>query len=543
MPTIELNKNIFEKILKRKITIEQLKDRISYLGTDLESISQNKIIVEVFPNRPDLLSEHGFCRAFSSFLGIRTGLKEYAVHHSNEKVIIDKSVSNIRPYTACAIVKELNFDDEKIREIINIQEKLHSSFGRNRKRCAIGIYPFEKIKTPIYYKALKPEEIAFRPLESNKVMGARQILSQHKAGKEYGYLLNGLERYPVFIDSNNNILSMPPVINSHTTGKVTEKTKEVFIECSGFDFRVLKQCLNILVTTLSDMGGRIYSMELEYGHKKEKTPDLKPLSMKLDIDYINKILGTNFKENEIKKYLERMGYGYNKKALIPAYRTDVLHQIDLAEDIAIAYGYEKFKEDISEVATIAEEDEFERYNQKIAQVLIGLGLLELNTHNLSTKDIQSKSNCRAEIEIKNAKTEYNVLRNRFIPDIIHVLSENRHNEYPQNLFDIGTVFRKGNSETGIVENEMLAVCLCGEDANFTKIKQLTDYLFSMLALKYEINEAKHDCFIEGRTGRITFKGKNIAYIGEVHPQILKNYDLTMPVAALELNLTELFSLI
>ena len=303
MPTIELNKNLLEKILRKKIPIEQLKDRISYLGTDLESIENEKIIVEIFPNRPDMLSEQGFCRAFSSFIGIKTGLREYKIERSNEEVIIDKSVSAIRPYTACAIVKDLTLDDDKIKEIINIQEKLHSSFGRNRKRCAIGIYPLEKIKMPIHYKALKPEEIKFRPLESSEVMSANQILAKHKSGKEYAHLLEGKNKYPVFIDSNNNILSMPPIINSHLTGKVTEKTKDVFIECSGHNLRILQQGLNILTTTLADMNGKIYSMELRYGKKKIITPDLKPREIKLDIKRSPAIL--EFEGNEYNKEIKK----------------------------------------------------------------------------------------------------------------------------------------------------------------------------------------------------------------------------------------------
>lgn len=543
MPNITLNKNVFEKLVGKKIAIDKLKDRISMLGTDLERIDGKEIEVEVFPNRPDMLSEQGFARAFSSFIGAKTGLRKYAINKSKEKVIIESSVKEIRPYTTCAIVKGLHFNDEKIREIIQVQEKLHIGFGRNRKRCAIGIYPFEKIKTPIYYKALKPEEIKFRPLESSKVMNGRQILSQHKAGREYAHLLEGKNKYPIFIDSNNNILSMPPIINSHLTGKITEKTKEVFIECSGFDFRVQQQCLNILVTTLADMGGRIYSMELSYGKKKIITPNLEPTAMKINIGYVNKLLGMDFKEKDIKKYLERMGYAYkNKKALIPAYRVDVLHQIDLVEDIAIAYGYENFEEKLPDFFTVGEEDSFEIFKNKISHILVGTGLLECYTYCLSNKNIQcKKTNCNLNlIEVRDTKTEDNCLRAWAIPCLLKVLMENKHNEYPQNIFDMGTIFKRGNSETGVVENDRLAVLLCNEKADFTKIKQILDYLFSQIDMKYSIEDTEHDSFIEGRVGRIIFNNKKIGYIGEMSPEVLSNFDLTMPVAALELNLTELF---
>ncbi|HLD80214.1 MAG TPA: phenylalanine--tRNA ligase subunit beta, partial [Candidatus Nanoarchaeia archaeon] len=129
MPSITLNKTVFEQLVGKQLPLEELKDRISMLGTDLEDIKDNEIHVEVFPNRPDMLSEQGFARAFSSFLGVKTGLRKYAIKESNQKVIIDPSVKGIRPYTACAIVKGLQFDEETLKQIIQIQEKLHVTYG------------------------------------------------------------------------------------------------------------------------------------------------------------------------------------------------------------------------------------------------------------------------------------------------------------------------------------------------------------------------------------------------------------------------------
>ena len=132
MPTITLNKKVFEKLVGKKLPPEQLKERISFLGTDLEKIDGDNIIVEIFPNRPDMLSEQGFARAFSSFIGKRLGLKKYVAKKSDYKVKIDRSVNGIRPYTACAVVKGIKFDNERIKEVIQIQEKLHVTYGRNR---------------------------------------------------------------------------------------------------------------------------------------------------------------------------------------------------------------------------------------------------------------------------------------------------------------------------------------------------------------------------------------------------------------------------
>lgn len=548
MPTININRQVFENLVGKKLPTEKLKERISMLGTDLEEVNDKEIIVEIFPNRPDMLSVQGFARAFSSFIGVKTGLRQYEVYNSNQKVIVEKSVADVRPYTACAIVKNLNFDDEKIKEVVDIQEKLHITYGRNRKKVAIGIYPFEKIKTPIKFLAKKPEEIVFQPLGFPKELNALEILKQHPAGKSYGHLLEGKEKFPVFLDANNEVLSVPPIINSHKTGKISETTKEIFIECSGFDFEIMKKCLNMIVTALAEMDGKIYSMDLVYGNEKFVTPNLTPEEMKVDISYINKLLCLELKENEFKKLFERMGYSYkNKKVLMPAYRADIIHQADLAEDTAIAYGYENFESLIPNTATIAEEDKFEIFKNKISDLLIGLGLIETSTYNLTNKEFQCiRMNANLElIELANSiSSDYNVLRNWIIPSLMDVLNNNKHHEYPQKIFTIGTIFKKNNNvETNIEENERLAVAITSEKTDYTEIRQILDYLFRSLELKYEIIETEHSSFIEGRVGRAIVNGKRVAYLGEMGPIVLENWGLEMPVTAFELNLSELFKIL
>lgn len=545
MPTVKLNKKVFEELVGKKLPLEQLKDRISMLGTDLEGIEGNEINVEIFPNRPDMLSEQGFARAFSSFIGEKTGLKEYEVELSGEKVIIEKSVSDVRPYTACAIVKGIKFTDERIKEIIQIQEKIHVTFGRNRKKAAIGIYPLEHIKLPITFFAENPNNVKFQPLEFPREITALQILSQHPTGREYGHLLEGKKNFAFFKDANGEILSMPPIINSHKTGKIGESTTEVFIECSGFDLLTLEKCLNMIVAAFLDMGAKAYSMEIVYPDGKIVTPNLKPDEMEIDIDYINKRIGLEFDEKDIKKYLERMGHGYKDgKVLIPAYRADILHMSDLAEDIAIAYGYENFEEEIPKVATIGKESDFEVFKRKVGDIMAGLGLLEVNTYHITSKDNQTKKmNCDISlIELANAlNIEYNVMRAWIIPSIMEVFKNNKHNEYPQDIYNIGVMFKNDESEeTNVKENVRLAVGLCNEVADFTKIRQVLDYLMRQIDAEYEVIEAEHPSFIPGRVARVVVAGKKVAYMGEIAPQVLENFDLQMPVAAFELNLTELY---
>jgi phenylalanyl-tRNA synthetase beta chain len=549
MPTIKYNKKTLMELLGRKISDDVLASRISYLGTDLEQVGEQEITVEIFPNRPDLLSESGMARALLSFMDIKPGFKKYDVKKSGVKLVIDKSVKAIRPYTACGIVKGLKLSDDKIKEIIQIQEKLHGTYGRNRKKASIGIYPFEHIKPPIYYKALHPEEIKFKPLDMNKDLAAPQILAIHPTGREYAHLLDGKEKYPIFIDSKQNIMSLVPIINSNTVGKVTLTTRDVFVECSGFEFEYVHVCLNMIVSALADMGGTIYSVDLSYPDKKYTTPELSGKFMKLDVEYVNKILGLNLKEADVKKMLARMGHDYkNGKVQIPNYRADILHPIDLVEDIMIAYGYDNVSGTMSNFASRSHERPIESFKNKVRDVLVGAGLLEVKNYHLTNNNVQSKlMNYEIEtVELENSvNTDYNILRAWLIPGLFETLKGNKQYDYPQNIFEIGTVFKLDNtSDIGVSESDRLAITLCGSDANFTKIKQILDVICESLGFSYELTDTEHKSFIKGRNARVIINSNNvnskIAYIGEIHPQILANWGLDMPVAALEINLTELF---
>ena len=549
MAIVKINKKQFEKEIGK--LDEKMQDRIAMFGTPVEEITDQELQIEVFPNRPDLLSYHGFKRSFLAFLGKKTKLKKYKINkpEKNYKINIDSSVKNIRPYTACAIVKKLKLNDNKIKELIEIQEKLHITIGRKRKKVAIGIYPLEKIKLPITFKALEPDKIKFIPLESDREMSGLQILQRHSTGKEYAHLLAGKEKFPIFIDDDKNILSMPPIINSQLTGKITEKTRDVFIECSGFDFEILSKCLNILVTSLADMGGEIYQMEIGY-KKKKITPNLTTEKKKISLENTNKLLGLNLNEKELKQLIEKMGCNYDKGTVeIPSWRTDILHEVDLIEDVAIAYGYENFVPEIPEISTIGEEDPNETIKRKLSEILTGLGTLEVSNYHLTIKKNQfekmgvSKKQEKDFIEVEESKTEYSILRENLTHYLLKNFSENIDSEYPQKIFEIGKVFKLNEN---ISETENLAVAFT--PGNFTEIKQAIEYLFKMIEIQIKIVEPKEtqntpSYFIDGRVAEIKINEKNIGLIGEIHPKILKNWKIRMPVALFEINLDGVFEIL
>jgi phenylalanyl-tRNA synthetase beta chain len=541
MASVKFNRKVFEKEIG-KLT-EEMQNKIALFGTTVEDLNEKEIELDVTPDRPDLLSYYGFRRSFLAYLGKKTGLKKYKLNkpEKNYQVKVDSSVKNVRPFTVCAIVKGLKLDDEKIKDLIELQEKLHSTIGRRRKKMALGIYPLEEIKLPITYKAIEPDKIKFHPLESSREMTGLEILQKHPTGKEYAHLLAGKIKFPVFVDAAENILSMPPIINSEKTGRVSKKTRDVFIECSGFDLETLNKCLNIVVTVLGEMKGKIYQMKV----KDKITPVLNSEKMELSLEKTNKLLGVDLKEKDLKSLVEKMGHGYKESVVeIPSWRVDILHPVDLIEDVAIAFGYDNFEPVIPEISTIGEEKSFIVVKRKVSEILIGAGLLEISNYHLTRKEDQFTKMGVPEkkesefVDIEESKTDYDILRKNLAHFALKVFSENNDCEYPQRVFEMGRVFSL--KEGKIIESENL--CVASTPGNFTEVKQILDYLERNLDIKFEIKakDGVESYFVDGRLAEIYLDGERIGVIGEVHPRILKNWRIKMPVSLFEIDLKEIF---
>jgi len=394
------------------------------------------------------------------------------------------------------------------------------------------------------------------PLESSREMTGRQILRGHPAGREYGDLLKGADVFPVFVDANDEVLSMPPIINSEKTGRIDENTKEIFIECSGHNLVYLKKCLNIIVAAVSEIGGKVYGMDVRDSKDGSfVSPDMSADEMEFRIEDIEKTLGIELSEKSVRGYFRRMGIGFeNRKgklvALVPAYRMDILHWIDLAEEVAIAYGYDKFEPEIPDISTIAEENPVDKLKRTIGNVLAGLGLLECSSFHLTTKKNVKKMHYDFNdfVEVEDSKTGRDVLRTDLLTGLLQIVSENSDAAYPQRTFELGRVFRKSeveggglrveDSETGVIEEERLAVALADESVSFTDMKQVLDYLFKMFGIGYSIEDVEDSNYIIGRCGKIIVDGVEIGRIGEVAPRVLKNWKIRVPVVGAELKLSE-----
>jgi len=547
MPTIEASYQDLCELIGRRIEIEELKELVNFAKCEIEEVEGDSLKIEAKDtNRPDLWSSEGIAREIRS-RAFKPSFPEYEVKSSEVVVRVDKKVSKVRPYTVFAVVKNLKVTPAFLSQMIQLQEKIAGSLGRNRKEVAIGVYDFDKIKPPIKFTTVKPDGIKFIPLDFNEALTPREILEKHPKGKEFGHLLAGKKEYPIFIDARNEVLSLPPIINSEYSGKVTEETKNVFIECSGFNLKFLMPALNVMVTAMADRGGEICSVKVVYPDKTIVTPDLKPKKTFVDVSYVRKISGLDLSLDEICKLLEKANYKILKKGkkielLYPAYRNDIMHQRDVVEDVIISYGYNKIRPEPLKMKVEGKVSEIELKTEKVEEMMVSLGFQEILSYTLTSKDnLFRKMNLKEEkvAEIENIISEnWCVFRNWLLPSLMEFFANNQHVEYPQKIFEVGdVVLIDKKQETRTRDVRKLAVAIADSKVSYDDIVAVLDAFMSLVGAKYKLKASKHPSFIEGRTAEILVKGKAIGIIGEIHPSVLENWKLEMPIAAFEIDLS------
>ncbi|MBI4399437.1 phenylalanine--tRNA ligase subunit beta [Candidatus Micrarchaeota archaeon] len=532
MAVVTYNQKELCKFVGKDISLKEIENLITMLGMSLEKIEGNEITLDVTPNRIDMLSVEGLGRAMSSFLNIKTGLRTYEILKSDYQLQTDSSVNSVRPFIVSAVVKNLNITQECFDYLIQLQEKIHETFGRKRRKVSIGIHNLDVVKFPILYKAFKPKELSFIALDSSTSLSLEEILETHPKGKEYAHILKGIPKVPIVIDSKNNVLSFPPIINSKLT-EVTTKTKNLFIEVTGTSENAIQTTLSIILAALADRGGKIYSVKSQLS-----TPDMKGTEMKLNPKNIFKILGIEISANQTKTLLERMGYSVNTgkgtTVQIPAYRADVIHEIDLIEDVAIAFDYNKIEPELPNLTTSGK---LLNSFDNLKNLLIGSGFNQVITMTL-TNPKQNYENMQLPIndcvEIKNPTTEeFSIMRTSIIPSLLSVFAQNKNQKTPQKLFEIGQCFEIHSNK--LYQKTKLTVAILHSQTSVTEIKSIGEIILQELG-DYGIERADYDYFIRGRSGSIKINNKKTGLFGEIHPQVLNNFDLEQPVSCLEIEL-------
>ncbi|NIM45141.1 MAG: phenylalanine--tRNA ligase subunit beta [Nitrososphaeria archaeon] len=549
MPVVTLDAERFSKFIGRSVKIEDIVEHIPWMGVDIEDIGEDSIKIEYNPNRPDLGIITGLAKAYQGLTRQEMGLKSYTTCEGEYRLVVEESVREVRPYVVSAVIKGVPMDEETLKEIILLQEDLHEGLGRQRKRVSIGIHSLDVVRFPVHYYARGGKEVRFIPLDEEREMSLTEILEKTEKGREYAHIFEGFDLYPLIVDNEGHVLSFPPIINSEYT-RLSAEAQNLFFDVTATDLRTAEMVLNVLTTSIVDYGGEVWNVSVEGADYNFECPDFSVRENHVEVKEARRILGLNLSGEEVVECLRACRFdaeildGGRIRVAIPPYRVDIMHPVDIVEEVAIGYGFWRIEPSFPKTFQIGRKHVKMDFLSTTTEILIGAGFQEVMNLTLSSlKEQFTWMELEAEnyVSVKNPKShEYEILRKWLIPDLLEVLRVSKKEQYPQRIFEVGiAVYRKGGE---VREENHLGVALTHWEAGYSDAKSLLDVLHQILDVKTHVEPISHPSFLEGRAGRIRCGGRELGVMGEINPQVLENFQLDHPVVAMEINLDELYDI-
>ena len=575
MPTLKFNHNILEylhEINGVKYDSKDWEKRMPSIGCVVEENDEEGIEIEIFPDRTDLLSHETISRAARAFLNSLNDSPNLEIKQGEITLEVDKSLQNLRPVILGAVVRGVDNGtnyrekDDFIQSLMDHQEKLHLTLGRKRKFASIGVHDLSQLSPP--FKVISVDKkYKFTPLAEEKEMSIEDILKSHPKGKEYAHLMSELKEYPVIIDAEDRVLSFPPIINGdHTT--VNEQTRDFFIDVTGWDERSCEACLLLICLSLAERGGVIESIQIKnWDQELLSVPRGDSKSHKVPDRLIRNILGIELSKTEIADSIKKMGgelietrtvtngpdkiekwadciVGEKEHVIsMPRWRNDIMHPVDIVEDIAIGYGYDNLPEQLSAVHLDAIPLPSSNLKRRISSSLCALGLQETQSLTLSNKRDQFErvrwiEENKSTIISNPITKEHTMLRQYILPSLLNLLAANRHHELPQRVHELGDVVRDS-------ENKTRLSWACAEvGGGFSAAKGIASSLLRDLGanlseVKWEGINQEEGPWIKGRGARVIIDGIEVGQIGEIDPKVSFEFGLKVPIQAGEFDVDAL----
>ena len=586
MPKIEVNENLFFNLLGKKYDFDTLEKKLTFAKAELDekpdmSQPENERVIKIElndTNRPDLWSTGGVTRQlrihegakrsnYSSFLSKKDSVKDCA----DRVITVDPEMKNIRPYMVSFVISGKPIDDPMLKDIIQTQEKLCWNFGRKRRSISMGVYRMADIKWPCHYKAVDPDKTSFVPLQCEQPMTCRQILTEHPKGKDFGWIIKDLPKFPLLTDDTDEVLSMAPVINSATLGAVQVGDKDLMVELTGDNMENLMLSANIVACDFFDAGYEILPVKVVHPYetalgKEVVAPFYFQPSTKTTLAAINKKLGCDLTKDEVSDALARMDNDVSAKDFDasektasylkankndvefvlnpPPYRNDFLHEVDIIEDVMIGVGLDNFKPVRPSDFTVGQLSDVTLFSRKAKEIMVGLGYQEMIFNYLGSKRDYIDRMCVSSenvIEISNPMSEnYQFVRPSIIASLLRAESQAGQAVFPHKIFEIGKVaFLDSSENTGTKTIQSLGFMTACNNANFNSLASEVSTLLYLLDHKYDVKEVEDPRFIPGRQAAIMLNGKQVGVFGEVHPQVLENWGIIVPCVAGEIDIEAL----
>lgn len=563
MPTISVNRKDLDRLIGRRATDKDLDAWLPLVKGEIKDTdpATGEIRIELQDsNRPDLWCVEGIARQIRCKLNGSPAAYPFlkTAKGRRDQVVVEKGLERVRPFIGACKARGYKVTEEGLAQLIQTQEKLADIFGRKRRTVSIGLYRLRPIVFPVTYALADPEQAKFRPLGYDERMSLREILEIHPKGQEYAAILAGHSRLPILRDAKNQVLSFPPIINSRDLGEVRPGETDLFVEVTGTDLSMVALTVNIFAANLHDRGAAIEPVDIVYPYKTGwgsmvRTPKAFGKPRTVTRTDITAALGADLPLKEVRACLRAYGYtvttaGKHLAVTVPAYRNDLMHPVDVIEDVAISRGYETFHPIMPAAFTVGGLSRLEQLSDKVRELMVGFGFQEIVSNILGSRaDLVDKMRLPAAsaearcVEVENVMTQSGeCLRQWMLPSLLRVEAASGRSFYPHVLFEVGeTAVPDPSAENGSRTEVRLGALLAHSEANFSQTHSFLDLLCTYLGKPYGLEPLSHPSFIEGRAGRIILGGKSVGLIGELHPEVLERWQIAMPCSAFELALDPL----
>ena len=545
MPVIRLNPQRLLQLIEPSMTIEELSDLLFRLKCEAELLETGEIEVEVNADRPDMLISEGIARVAKGVLGKERGIPGYRVVDTDYVLLVEEPPT--RPYIALAVAYDVDVDEEYLTELVQFQEKLHTTVGRKRRKIAIGLHDLDKTpgKTIVYREA--PLTTVFTPLHVGRRMSIAEALRETPQGKEYGSISASPSGHPA-IFADGELISLPPVINSDIT-RLEPGTKNLLIDVTGTDLETVLATMDIIVSNLAERGATIGRVRVEGLKGVAYTPVLRTDRIVLDTGFASSWLGFKVTPEEAADHLERMRFNARVldearvEATIPPYRIDILHPVDLVEDIAVSVGYDRIEPKPLELRTRGRPLPRWRLVEAARDIMVGLGFQEVLTFMLANpEDLERMRLSAGSVLLENPITaELGGVRRLLLQQLLRLAAENQHVDLPLKIFEVGdVVVPDPGEETGARTELHIAALVVSPKTGYEEIQAYLYALLRNLGAEFSVAEWEHPSFMDGRTARVVFEGGE-GVLGEIHPEVLENFGIKYPAAGFEIDVTRLAS--
>ena len=368
--------------------------------------------------------------------------------------------------------------------------------------------------------------------------------------------------YPIILDSNNEVISFPPIINgNHTT--VSEDTNDFFIDVTGFDEIACETCLLLVSLSLSELGGLVESVEVwSKDGSVIVTPNFRLELTESRTDSLRKSSVWSSVISKLAKRFEEWGaYYWNLGPLptdprglkdgptvvgekehvfsMPRWRSDIMHPVDIVEDIAIGFGYENLPDILSSVHIDASPLKSSNLYRRIRTSMRSVGLQEIQSLTLSNERDQFEKTrwpmiSEATVISNPITVDHTLLRQYIFPSLMNLLASNRHLDYLRGFTNLGRSFMGGTTKL-----EFLGLALSrGQDSQQPKESfqsLLRDLGAPTSSISFEPVAEGEGPWIDGR-GRVLIEDHEIGEFGEVSPDVMSLFGLRAPIHAGEFDI-------